>query len=192
MIFKRKKQNKKNIINLIASSTLLIFGIALLIFPRFGINNPINIMYIAFAVYALVKLIEYFLTKNGSDFENLYSSIASAIAALSGFRFASYENIPLVLSLTLITWIFIMAIIKLIKLDYYHDRENGMVYVNLVTFTLFILIGILTSINLYFEQTVQSLMLGFFFLINGVLSLAENAIRILVTHNNVKIKDINK
>lgn len=191
-MFKRKKTRKKNIINLVASSTLLLFGILLLIFPWFGVNNPVFVLYIAFAVNSLVKLIEYFLTKNGSDYENLYSAIACAVAALSGFRFASYENTPLVLSLTLVSWVFIMSIIKLIKLDYYHDRENGMVYVNLVTFSLFILIGLLTSVNLYFSNTVQTLMLGFFFLINGILSLTENAIRILVTHNTVKINDINK
>ena len=83
-----------------------------------------------------------------------------------------------------------MAVIKLIKLDYYHDRENGMFYVNLVTFSLFLLIGILTSVNLYFSETVQVLMLGFFFVINGLLNLAEDAIRILVARNSIKISDV--
>ena len=95
----------------------------------------------------------------------------------------------MVLSLTLISWVGIMSIIKLIKLDYYHDRENGMFYVNLVTFSLFLLLGILTSVNLYFNATVQTLMLGFFFVVNGLLDLAEDAIRVLVTDKNLKIKN---
>ena len=36
----------------------------------------------------------------------------------------------MVLSLTLVSWVGIMSVIKLIKLDYYHDRKNGMFYVN--------------------------------------------------------------
>ena len=83
-----------------------------------------------------------------------------------------------------------MSVIKLIKLDYYHDRKNGMFYVNLVSFSLFLLLGLLTSINLYFTATVETLMLAFFFVCNGLLSLSENGIRILVTGKDLKIKDI--
>jgi uncharacterized membrane protein HdeD (DUF308 family) len=90
------------------------------------------------------------------------------------------------------SWIGIMTIIKLIKLDYYHDRNNGMVYVNLVTFSLFLLLGILTSVNLYFNQTVQTLMLGFFFTVNGLLQLSEDAIRIISSKRELKIKDISE
>jgi uncharacterized membrane protein HdeD (DUF308 family) len=75
-------------------------------------------------------------------------------------------------------------------LDYYHDRENGMFYVNLITFSLFLLLGLLTSINLYFSQTVQILMLGFFFVINGLLNLAEDGIRILLTSKNIKLNNV--
>ena len=94
--------------------------------------------------------------------------------------------------MTLASWVAVMSIIKLIKLDYYHDRENGMLYVNLITFSLFILLGLLTSINLYFNETVQYIMLAFFFVVNGLLMLAENGIRILVTSKALDISDINK
>ena len=65
-----------------------------------------------------------------------------------------------------------------------------MFYVNLVTFSMFLLLGLLTSINLYFNETVQILMLGFFFVINGLLNLAEDTIRILVSRNGIKISDV--
>ena len=72
-----------------------------------------------------------------------------------------------------------------------------MLYVNLITFSLFLLLGLLTSINLYYEVTVQTLMLGFFFVVNGILNLAEDGIRILIDSfekenkkKNVKTKSI--
>lgn len=192
MLFKRKKERtKKNKINLICSAILLLVGLAMFILPWIKILDPVKILYVVFSIYALVKLVEYFLTRNGSDLENLYTAIASALAAISGFRFINYEP-TIVLSMTLASWVAVMAIIKLIKLDYYHDRENGMLYVNLITFSLFILLGLLTSINLYFNETVQYIMLAFFFVVNGLLMLAENGIRILVTSKALDISDINK
>lgn len=192
MLFKRKKERtKKNKINLICSAILLLVGLAMFILPWIKILDPVKILYIVYSIYALVKLVEYFLTRNGSDLENLYTAIASALAAISGFRFINYEP-TMVLSMTLASWVAVMAIIKLIKLDYYHDRENGMLYVNLITFSLFILLGLLTSINLYFNETVQYIMLAFFFVVNGLLMLAENGIRILVTSKALDISDINK
>lgn len=192
MLFKRKKERtKKNKINLICSAILLLVGLAMFILPWIKILEPVKILYVVFSIYALVKLVEYFLTRNGSDLENLYTAIASALAAISGFRFINYEP-TIVLSMTLASWVAVMAIIKLIKLDYYHDRENGMLYVNLITFSLFILLGLLTSINLYFNETVQYIMLAFFFVVNGLLMLAENGIRILVTSKALDISDINK
>lgn len=188
MIFKRKERKIKNRISIIVSFVLLFLGVLLFIFPWFNVNEPINLLYLLFAVYAGVKLIEYILTRNGTDREALYTSVACMLASFSGFKFSGY-NAPMVLSLTLISWVGIMSIIKLIKLDYYHDRENGMFYVNLVTFSLFLLLGILTSVNLYFNATVQTLMLGFFFVVNGLLDLAEDAIRVLVTDKNLKIKN---
>ena len=192
MLFKRKKERtKKNKINLICSAILLLVGLAMFILPWIKILDPVKILYVVFSIYALVKLVEYFLTRNGSDLENLYTAIASALAAISGFRFINYEP-TIVLSMTLASWVAVMSIIKLIKLDYYHDRENGMLYVNLITFSLFILLGLLTSINLYFNETVQYIMLAFFFVVNGLLMFAENGIRILVTSKALDISDINK
>lgn len=189
-MFKSKERRFKNKINLITSAVIITLGILLFIFPWFGIEEPNNLLYLLFAIYAGIKLIEYILTRNGTDRENLYTAIACALASVSGFKFSEYSS-PMVLSLTLISWVGIMSVIKLIKLDYYHDRKNGMFYVNLVSFSLFLLLGLLTSINLYFNETVQTLMLAFFFVCNGILSLAENGIRILVTGKDLKIKDIN-
>ena len=133
------------------------------------------------------KVIEVIITKP-NDYEDVMSAIACALCAISGFKFGSY-NEPKVLGITLASWVGIMAIMKLIKLDYYHDRENGLFYVNLITFALFLTLGLLTSINLYFNETVQVLILGFFFVVNGLLNLAEDGIRVIVKTHTISNKD---
>ena len=68
MLFKRKKERtKKNKINLICSAILLLVGLAMFILPWIKILDPVKILYVVFSIYALVKLVEYFLTRNGSD-----------------------------------------------------------------------------------------------------------------------------
>ena len=121
MIFKKKERKIKNRISIIVSFVLLFLGVLLFIFPWFNVNEPVNLLYLLFAVYAGVKLIEYILTRNGTDREALYTSVACMLASFSGFKFSGY-NAPMVLSLTLISWVGIMSIIKLIKLDYYHIK----------------------------------------------------------------------
>ena len=187
---KSKKEIKlRDKTNLIVSSVLVLLGILMLGVSFLKFLEPNSILYVTFSIYSLIKIIEVIISGKVGDNEDIYTAIACALAAISGFKFMDYDT-PMVLGITLAAWVGIMSIIKLIKLDYYHDRENGMFYVNLVTFSLFILIGLLTSINLYFSETVQILMLGFFFVINGLLNLAEDAIRIFVSRNSIKIKDV--
>jgi len=172
---------------MIVSIILILLGVLLLIFPWFGVEEPARLLYILFTVYAGMKLIEYIITKAGDDREDLYTAIACALAAISGIKYIAYEP-TMVLSMTLISWVGIMGVIKLIKLDYFHDRQDGMFFVNLTTFSLFLLLGILTSVNLYYDVIVQTLILGFFFVVNGLLNLAEDGIRIIVKEKLPKIK----
>ncbi len=175
--------------NLIISGVLVLMGVLMLVVPLLGYMKPNTLLYVIFSIYSLIKIIEVIITPKTEDHEDIYTAIACALAAISGFKYINYDS-PMVLSITLASWVGIMSIIKLIKLDYYHDKENGMFYVNLITFSLFLTLGLLTSINLYFSETVEVLMLGFFFVINGLLNLAEDGIRILVVRNKINISDV--
>lgn len=177
-----KKLDRTDKINLIISSIILLLGIILMILSPATDYAPITMLYLTFIVYSLIKLLEYFLTKPKDDNEELYTAIICAIASLSGFKFIDY-NTQMVLSLTLAVWVGAMSIIRLIKIDYLHDRNDKLMYINLGTFFLFLLLGLLTSINLYFSETVQFLMLGFFFITVGLLDLAEDLIRIITDKN---------
>ena len=177
-----KKLERTDKINLIISGVILFLGLMLIILSPATDYAPITMLYLTFMVYSLIKILEYFLTKPKDDYEELYTTIVCAIAAFSGFKYIDY-NPPMVLSLTLAVWVCAMAIIKLIKIDYLHDRNDKMMYINLGTFFLFLLLGLLTSINLYFSETVQFLMLGFFFICVGILDLTEDVIRILTDKN---------
>lgn len=160
------KLKKKQVYSLISALLILLIGVVLLAFKDL-ISNANSLFYYVMYFYATIKLIEYFMTKEEGDYENILVAMVSVIAGTAGIVF-HFSNTPIVLSITLISWVSALAIIKLIKVDYLMDRKNKMWYAEIITLGIFVLAGILTSINLYFSASVQTLMLGFFFLIMGI------------------------
>ncbi len=175
------KLTKKQIYTLISSLLLVLIGIILLSFRNL-MDNANYLFYYIMDFYALIKLIEYFLTKKAKEYKNLLIAIVSLLAGSIGFIF-NLNDTPMVLSITLTSWVSLVSIIKLIKVDYLMDRQNKMWYIEIIFLGIFILIGILTSINLYFNATVQILVLGFFFLINGILEMVYPLIDALNKRN---------
>ncbi|HOP65539.1 MAG TPA: hypothetical protein PLX66_00725 [Bacilli bacterium] len=161
------KLKRKQVYSLISALLILLIGVILLSFKDL-LSSANTLFYIVMYVVAAIKLVEYFVTKEKGDYENLLITMVSVIAGTAGIVF-NFKDTPLVLSITLISWVSMLAIIKLIKVDYLMDRKNKMWYAEIITLGIFILVGILTSINLYFSSAVQTLMLGFFFLIMGIL-----------------------
>ena len=71
--------------------------------------------------------------------------------------------------LVLLIWMGLMCLIKLKKADFYHDKKNKMWILRLFILFVFLTSGLLTGINLYYEASVQTIIVGFFFFLNGVL-----------------------
>ena len=74
-----------------------------------------------------------------------------------------------------------MSLNKLKESDYYHDRKNKLWELNIVNLILFILAGILTTLNLNQPGDMQILLIGFFFLINGILELMDPLVAYLIS-----------
>ncbi len=173
---------KKNQIRLFGGVLIILLGVFFLIYPELGVLNLKIVLAVSLGLIAIIKAIEYFLTREKKDYEFILYSLASLLASISFIVFYK-EKSPLSLSLCLMGWIAIISIIKLIKIDYYMDRKNNMWYVRMVSFTLFILVGILTSINLYYTQMIQTLIIGYFFIVCGILEISDPAITLLKKEN---------
>jgi uncharacterized membrane protein HdeD (DUF308 family) len=76
-----------------------------------------------------------------------------------------------------------MSLTKLKKADYYHDRRDRMWKYSATNLGLFLLTGLLASINLAYGLETQIIVLGFFILINGILELFEPIIKTLIAHS---------
>ena len=164
--------NKKQKVELIISAFLIICGSLVLIFPLFQFVKVKLIFISVLAVYGVLNLIKFLLVRESKDYEGLFTSIAS-IVALIIVCFLDVDNVPWYLALSLFVWIIFMSLIKLKKADYYNDRKNKVWILEVVTLILFVLSGLLTTINLYYENDIQVLVLGYFYFIHGILELVD-------------------
>lgn len=157
---------------------LLIVAIIMLTTPILKITNIKYLFFVLMIIYALANLMQFILTKNSKDYEGLYTSVVSLGVGLVGITLNFSNTIQL--SLSLLTWVFLMSIVKLVKTNYYHDLNDRMYKFRIVSLILFIILGILTSINLYFSKEVDVIVLGFFFFFHGSLELMDPLIKSLI------------
>ncbi len=163
------KINKKEVYSFTSSLLIIIVGVILLCFGNKEVDTTVLYAGIMF-FYAILKLTEYFLTKEKGDYENLFIAFASIITSSIIFTLLARDiKTPMLVPVSLISWVAMLAILKLIKVDFLMDRKNKMWYVELIILILFVIIGILTSINLYHINEIQNMVLGFFFLLLGIL-----------------------
>lgn len=163
---------KKTLIDFIVSAFLIICGSVILIFPLLKVINVKYIFMGVLAFYGVMHIIQFALTNKEKDFEGLFIMLASILGIVL-LGFLDVDNIPLNLALVLFVWIVCMSLIKLKKTDYYHDHNKRIWLLRIVTLVLFIISGLLTVINLYYESEVQVLVLGFFYFIHGILELTD-------------------
>ena len=171
----------KQKIDTIIAIFLILIGIILLILPTFNVTNIKYLSIGIFALYTILNLIQFILTRKSKDYEGLHSAIGSLIIFIASIA-TSPENSPKTLAMLLMTWIIFMSLAKLKKMDYYHDKNDRMWKIRFINLGLFIIAGLLTSINLAHVSTVQVLVLGFFLLIHGILELFDPIVKTLINH----------
>ena len=174
---------KKQIVDLITAASLIIVGSLLLICPPLKIINVKYVFIGVLAYYGLMNLTQFILTADSKDYEGLFTMFASIIVLVI-LGFLDVTSNPLNLALTLFLWIILMSVIKLKKTDYYHDRHKRIWILKIITLVLFIITGLLSVINLYYDATVQILVLGYFYFIHGILELVDPIINYLMDEKN--------
>ena len=170
---------KKELVDFITGLSLMLMAGAILILPTFKIDNLLFILKVIYGYYALIKAVQFILIFKEKDFESLFTFLISLIAFISLFYLSNTtKNIVLVL----LIWMGAMCLIKLKKADFYHDRHNKMWILRLFMLFSFLTIGLLTGINLFYDEIVQTIIIGFFFLSNGMLDAIDPIVLYIMEH----------
>lgn len=177
--------NKKQIVDLIIAIFLIICGSVMLVFPLFHFINIKIIFLGVLGFYAMLNLVQYILTRKAKDYEGLFTALASIVVFIIVCKL-NIAEVPWYLAVSLLIWVILMSLIKLKKADYYNDRNSKVWILKAITLTLFILSGLLATMNLYYDNDIQVLILGFFFLIHGILELFDPITVYLIDSNSKK------
>lgn len=172
----------KQKVDMLVALCLVLIGVILLILPMFNITNLYHYMIFVFTAYTILNLIQFIFTYKSKDYESLYSAIISLFTLILNIIFEMTAT-PRTLALILMCWIALMSLAKLKKIDYYHDRKDRMWKIRVFNLLFFILAGILTSINLAYNNEVQIIVIGFFMLIHGILELFDPIVKTLIAHS---------
>ncbi len=164
------KQKQK--IELIIGTILVFLSMIILFFPVYHFSNVKFIFSGVLIVYAICNFVKYLLIKKDKDIESLLTTIG-VVGFTAAILIFDLTTKPIRLAFTLFAFVILMSIIKLNKADYYHDRRNKMWLLEIITLVLFVISGFLASINLYYSSDVQVIVLGFFFLIYGILEIFD-------------------
>ncbi|MDE5889184.1 MAG: hypothetical protein K2H20_04100 [Bacilli bacterium] len=173
---------KKQKVDMGIAVFLILIGVILLILPLFNIDNIKWLNTGIFALYTILNSIQFILTKESKDYEGLHSALASVIVLIANIVITPIDS-PKTLAMLLMAWIIFMSLAKLKKMDYYHDRRDRMWKIRAFNLSLFILAGVLASINLAYDGVVQVLVIGFFMLIHGILELFDPVVKTLIAHS---------
>lgn len=171
--------NRRTLVEFITASFLIICGSITTILPVFNVNNIRVVFILIITIYGISHLIKNFFLLNAKDYSG-FSTAAACIVALILMLFLDINDSPWNLALILFIWVILMSLTKLKESDYYHDNKNKLWQLNIFNLVLFILTGILTAVNLYYTGDIQILVLGFFFLINGILELMDPLVAYII------------
>lgn len=171
--------NKKQIVDIVMSVFLIICGSLLLIFPLFDFVNIKLIFICIFGCFALINLVKFFFVNKLKEYDSLLTSLASILVIIIACGL-DIRNIPWHLAVAIFIWIICISLIKLKSINNISDKKNNIWIFKLVLLILFILSGLLTTINLYYTNDIQVLILGFFYLIVGILDLLDPLMMYLI------------
>lgn len=170
--------DRRTLVEFIIAGILILISCVVLILPIFNVDNIKMVFISIISLYGISHLIKNFTTLASKDYSGFGTSLNSVVVLI--LMMFLDVNEPWNLALILFIWIILMSLTKLKESDYYHDRKNKLWKLNVCNLLLFVLVGILTTINLYYPSEVQILVLGFFFLIHGILELMDPLVAYII------------
>ncbi len=170
--------NKTQKIELVFAILSTLMSICIIFLPSIN-NNIKGICLGAFSFFLLLNVIRFLILKKEKDYEGLYNVCLFLLMIILTFvmKLKEAKN----LSFYLLTFITIASLIKLKKADYYHDRKSNMWKIRIFHLIVFLVSGVIISLNLFHKEEIQIILMGFLFLINSFLELLDPIVINLIT-----------
>ena len=164
----------------------IVCGYILLRYPEIEVLQPIRYVTPLFYLFGFFSLIAYFMNRRKEDYEFLFLGLINILTGSFILFFSYYTDTSFILGNALLIYSITMVFNKgwhTIKLS----RENNInMFPKFAITILLTLLGILVTTNLYKEMTLQTLILGYYFISFGVLSLFEPIMIIVIRNKKLR------
>lgn len=178
------RKNKKNFfIGIICSGILFMISVLYLTIPSYyGIEQMASIdtnnLFISMMlVYSVLHFVHYILIGANPNKESIYMSIAGSTAGLLNVLFGIFYPNNAALPMSFAIFVLIITGIKLFTIDYYHDRKDVYYYFETMFLLIFFIVGIVSSFNLFSDSILQTMMLGYYFIVVAIVEALNNSIK---------------
>lgn len=169
---KKRKFKIRNISEIVLYLILILMGIIIMSFPAFGIINPIYYLGSLLYIFSFFNIIAYFINRRENEYELLFQALISILAG--SFLFAiPNDNTPFMLGTGILIFTLLMIVNKSFYIYVDKSKNNYLWLIKFIVTFLIAFLSILTIINLYNELSVQTLMIGYYFISLGTMLLIE-------------------
>lgn len=177
-------KNKKNFfIGIISCGILFSMGVLYLTVPSYyGIDHMANInvndLFICMIlIYSVLAFGNYLLIGKNPNNENVWLSIVASIAGIANVGLGVFFNESLTLALSLSIFVFLTTAVRIFTIDYYHDRKDAYYYIEAMLTIIFLIVGVVISFNLFNDSVLQTMVLGFYFIIISILESVDVSLK---------------
>ena len=165
----------------------IVSGYLLLTYPEIEALQPIKYASPLFYSFGFFSLVAYFVNRRTNDYEFLFLGLVNILAGSFILFYSYYSDTGFILGNAILIYSIAMVLNKgwhTVKLS----KENNLnMFPKFAITILLTLLGILVITNLYKEMTMQTLILGYYFVSFGILSLFEPLMLLVM-----KSKAVNK
>lgn len=180
-------ENKKNFfVGIISSGIIFFMGVLYLTIPAYyGIDNMVeidtnNLLISMMLVYSLVKFADYILLGNNPTKEAVLMSIVASTTGIANVLLEFVVSDSLALAISLIIFVLFSCAVNLFSIDYYHDKKDAYYYVETMTTIILFIVGFVLSINLFNDSVVQTMGMGYLFIIVSILEAVDVAMKCML------------
>ena len=163
----------------------IVMGILIMSFKAFGLLDLVLYTSTLFYVYAFLSLIAYFIKRKDGDYEMLFLSLIHVIVATLLYAFKDTE-MNAMLGAAVLIYAILFTCNRLYKIYQLKNIESYMWIVKTMSTILVAFLSLVTSTNLYAEEIVQTMMLGYYFITLGIILTGESIIEIFITEDKFR------
>lgn len=158
--------------------SLFIAG-GILVLPLLKINNQKYVYFSVFVIYGIINLGQYLMIQHKEDKKFFFTSLVFFVMALFNF-FIDVLAKDKYLAFYIISLVGFLSLVRLKKMDFYHDRKSPMWMLEGIIFFILLFSGLLVTINLAYQKEVKILMIGCYLFLYSSLELLNSGLKLFV------------